>query len=331
MTEPHLTIAVPTYNRPRQLRATLLRLVPQLRAGCEVIILDNASSEPVADLLRDLGWGENAAVKCLRHPVNIGLAANIVRCFEAAQTPWLVILGDDDEIAPDYVDAFLDAIQQHPDAIYGTFSTSIFARPRDFVTDGLSGFIRGIDDWSNVLFISCCVYNRQRLVPYLRYGYLYAYSLAPHIAMLLRYLREHGGRCCFHRRSLVRQATAEDGATWSRVNLSNTALLLELVPDRESQQIFFARMAPTFLTLPRLAMRLVERTSETGENGELLFRFRALTTTCLSPGFRSALARTALSFLVARPRLAQKLASIVRKLSGRVRTHRTETDLHAGL
>ncbi len=327
-----LTIAIPTFNRPKELARSLRTLLPQVSDEWVLRIHDNCSEQPAAEVHRELlaAFGPER-VTVVRNLANLGASANVLRCFEQCTTEWLVVLGDDDEPAADYVAAILEAIRQHPEAIYGTFSTSIFARSHDVFSDGLPGFIRAIDNWSNVLFVSCCYFNRARLVPYLRYGYLYAYSLAPHIAMLLRYLREHGGRCCFYRRNLVRQATAEDGVTWSRVNVSNPALLLELVPDRASQEIFFQAMAPHFFPLPMLAMRLVERSTETGEDSELLFRFRALTTTCLRPRLRSALARAILSFLVARPRLAQGLGSIVRKLSGRVRTHRTEADIHAGL
>ena len=331
MTEPHLTIAIPTFDRPEQLRATLRLLVPQLRPECTLLILDNASPSPVADLLSAAGWDKNDAVKCLRHPVNIGMAANIVRCFETARTPWLVVLGDDDEICPDYMEAMLAAIRENPDALYGTFSTSIFTRPRSFVTEGLDGFIRAIDDWSNVLFVSCCIFHRERLVRYLRYGYLYAYSLAPHIAMLLRSLRENGGRCFFSSKMIVNNRRHEDTVTWSRVNISNTALVIELVPDRATRQIFFDRMATTFLSVPALALRLAERAVETGEDNDLLFRFRAFTATCLASPLRSALLRTVLGFLVRHPRLAEKLAALIRTLSGRKRVHATESDIHAGV
>lgn len=329
--KPHLTVAIPTYNRPAQLRATLERLVPQLQPRCSVVIVDNASPTPVADLLRDWGWDEHEAVKCVRNPANIGLSANILRCFEVAETPWLVVLGDDDEIAPDYVEALLDAIQRHADATYATFSTSIFTRSQDYVTDGLAGFVRGIDDWSNVLFISCCIFNRDQVLPFVRFGYLYAYSLAPHLAMLLACLREQGGRCAFLSRKIVSYGRDEGTVTWSRVNISNTALIIELLPDRATQQALYDQMAKTFLSIPALAMRLAERAAESGEDHELLFRLRALTTTCLGPRWRGAILRTVFGWMVRHPRLTEKLARLFRTLTRRKRAHATEADVHAGM
>lgn len=329
--EPHLTVAIPTFNRPEQLRETLARLVPQLGPECTVVILDNASEVPVESQLCVWGWEGHPGVRCVRHAVNVGLTANILRCFEFAETRWLVVLGDDDEISADYVDAFLDAITRHPDATYGTFSTSIFERAQDHATDGLGDFIRGIDDWSNVLFISCCLFNREKVIPYLRFGYLYAYSLAPHIAMLLSCLRERGGHCLFFSRKVVNYRRDENTVTWSRVNISNTALIIELLPDRTLQQHLYDRMAPTFLPISALSMRLVEAAAESGEDQDLRFRFRALTTTCLGLPWWSAVQRATFGYLVRHPRLLEILAHLFRTITRRRQVRAQGADLHTGM
>ena len=49
-----LTIAIPTFDRNEILRANLAKLIPQLTPACELVILDNCSTEPVENTLKDI-------------------------------------------------------------------------------------------------------------------------------------------------------------------------------------------------------------------------------------------------------------------------------------
>lgn len=85
-----LTIAVPTFNRPGPLVRTVAALLPQMDDGVRLLVLDNCSPVPAAEVLAPLlaNW-PRARVEVRRHPVNIGGNANVVRCFELCDTDWL--------------------------------------------------------------------------------------------------------------------------------------------------------------------------------------------------------------------------------------------------
>src|SRR5262245_2262452 len=95
---PRLTIAIPTFDRNDLLCTHVTRLLPQLTPEVRLTILDNSSPRPVSeDLARLLEKNSEAKVDIVRHQFNIGAAANILRCIELCQTPWIWILGDDDQ------------------------------------------------------------------------------------------------------------------------------------------------------------------------------------------------------------------------------------------
>jgi glycosyltransferase involved in cell wall biosynthesis len=90
-----LSITIPTYNRNEVLKENLEYLLPQLNANCELIILDNCSDIPVSETLSPLLANyENLNIRVIRNKLNIGICANILRCFEVCNGEWVWILGD---------------------------------------------------------------------------------------------------------------------------------------------------------------------------------------------------------------------------------------------
>jgi abequosyltransferase len=84
----HLTIAIPTYNRSEQIKATISLLLPQLTPECFLLIIDNHSDVPVSESLAALlATLPQSQYSIVRNRVNIGGNANIVRCFELCDTP----------------------------------------------------------------------------------------------------------------------------------------------------------------------------------------------------------------------------------------------------
>jgi GT2 family glycosyltransferase len=53
-TSARLTIAIPTWNRHERLREVAASLIPQLSLDCCLLIVDNASDEPVAPMVAAL-------------------------------------------------------------------------------------------------------------------------------------------------------------------------------------------------------------------------------------------------------------------------------------
>ncbi|MBM3903230.1 MAG: glycosyltransferase family 2 protein [Verrucomicrobia bacterium] len=201
---PLLTIAIPSFNRNEILRQNLAVLLPQLADDCRLLILDNHCEVPLettlAPLLRQLKPGQSQIV---RHPVNIGGNANILRCFELCETEWLWILGDDDRTAPNAIATVLSAIRLHPTAGLLNFTYCGFQREGAFETRGLNDLVARLDSFGMLNFTSCCVYRVPPLASHLRFGYQYGiYATAPHTATFLASMTPET-QVCFRTESII--------------------------------------------------------------------------------------------------------------------------------
>lgn len=210
-----LTIAIPTYNRNHKLLKNIKNLLPQLTSGCKLLIIDNCSDTPVEETLQPLlSSYSDINVRVLRNKVNIGGNANILRCFEMCETPWLWVLGDDDEVLSNAVETIFRNITSHPDCVFFSFTLAPDGRQGTTLTQGRDEFLRRVDNFGWVLFISIGIFKLPAVLPNLRFGYQYAYSSAPHIAALVMSL-DKDERCCFSEDRLIKHHS-------ERVNVSNT-------------------------------------------------------------------------------------------------------------
>jgi glycosyltransferase involved in cell wall biosynthesis len=110
-TKPLLTIAIPTYNRARNLRELLSLLFDQLATEprVELIVSDNASPDEtpaVIEEFRQLGH----SFRYIRNETNTGPDGNILQCFEQARGKYVWIFGDDDILGPGAIGIVTDCI-----------------------------------------------------------------------------------------------------------------------------------------------------------------------------------------------------------------------------
>lgn len=230
-----LTVAIPTYNRNRQLGATLEHLLPQLTPECQLLIIDNASDIPVADTLRaTLARFPAVAPRLVRNRVNIGGNANILRCFELCDTDWLWVLGDDDEVLPGAVTTILAHLDAYPESLFFNFAYDPW-RKHSVLASGIKELVKSLDASANLPFMSSEIYKAPAVLPYLKFGYQYAYSMLPHLAILFMAIGETG-ICCLSRERIIdtiREPVSAD-QQWSQINFSlgfPTLLDLPLRPD----------------------------------------------------------------------------------------------------
>jgi len=104
-----LTISMPVYERKDFFRDALESALNQT-VKCKVIVIDNCSSH---DYFRQVC--KEKGVTYYRNERNIGLAPNFAKGFELAKTKYVMNLQDDDLLAPEYVEAFVDAVEKYPD------------------------------------------------------------------------------------------------------------------------------------------------------------------------------------------------------------------------
>ncbi len=111
---PLLTIAVPTYNRARELSLLLEYLAPQLAhfaEEVELLICDNASADDTQ--LRVRQWIDQG-LRCRYElsPENLGPDSNFLRCYRLARGNFVWIFGDDDVIFDGALNRILAVLRQ---------------------------------------------------------------------------------------------------------------------------------------------------------------------------------------------------------------------------
>ena len=244
-----LTIAIPTYNRNETLAHNIRLLLPQLTSECRLLVLDNASPAPVEETLGDV-WSQFPDVQpeLCRNDVNIGGNANILRCLEKCQTPWIWILGDDDEVKPQAIQTILKAIAEYPDAVLLNFAADEL-RPQSWQARGLTEVTEKLDKSADLPWVSSSVYRAVVLRPNLKFGYQHCYALLPHLATLLMSIGEDGF-CYFSPEQIVsaesRQKLPEPSQQWSLVNLAlGFPTLMDLPLKPRVRELLFQKLLDT--------------------------------------------------------------------------------------
>lgn len=110
---PLVSIIIPTFDRPRYLQEAIDAALAQSYANIEVLVFDNGTLDET------LTVGEQAArrdprVRFRRNERNLGMSGNFNALGAAARGEFLVAIGDDDRLLPDFVGRLVEAIR--PDA-----------------------------------------------------------------------------------------------------------------------------------------------------------------------------------------------------------------------
>jgi glycosyltransferase involved in cell wall biosynthesis len=263
-----ITIAIPTYNRPDKVLAQLRALELQIKAPCRVVVIDNCSEVPVSDLF----MSSSGRFSFVRNASNIGSCANVLRCIELCETKWVAILGDDDVIVTDYIDKIIAETHKWSDALWINFSTSFQRRASSLAGNGIIDLVEVLDNWANLLFISASIFDANAMRENLRFGYHYAYSLLPHVAIAVRILEVSGRRFVLSDQYLVDYGPADDG--WPKVFQYNTALVLELIGDRSVRNKLRLKMNLHSFSIWRVFVLYVKLVSTSGKDEAFSFAIR---------------------------------------------------------
>ncbi|MDQ3643980.1 MAG: glycosyltransferase [Actinomycetota bacterium] len=108
---PLVTVAVLAYNRRDALRISLTKLRDELdwpAERLEVIVVDNASTDGTADMVRS----EFGEVQLIRSEVNTGISG-WNRAFEAGTGDWFLVLDDDCYVTGDALHRAIAGAREH--------------------------------------------------------------------------------------------------------------------------------------------------------------------------------------------------------------------------
>lgn len=197
--QPLLSICIPTYNRKEQIQKQVRLLLPQLNSSVELIVYDNFSDVPVAQLFTER---ELSQFTLMRNSTNIGADANIARCFENCETKWLWTLSDDDWVTKNAVDIILNEIDKRSDAIFLNMWNRENIEIDNF--DDLIRLYRSSPVFSFSFAMSFCVYNIHKLKPYLRFYYENLSSMVGSLILVLKYAEKYpDSKLCWVNKSCI--------------------------------------------------------------------------------------------------------------------------------
>lgn len=177
---PILTVAIPTYGRPKQVKAIVEQLLLQKDDSWTLLVVDNHSDVPVRDLVP-------ADVRVVRNVINIGSAGNFPRCFEMVETEWMWLLGDDDLVEPDAIKTVLSKIAQYPDAALLNFDVPAITGGRHAPVEcrGMDQFLQRCDRLDYTIWMSGNIYSRKRYWPFIGMAYRFANTACGHYVLIL--------------------------------------------------------------------------------------------------------------------------------------------------
>lgn len=114
--QPLVSIGLPTYNRPAQLKSALAGIVAQSYRNLEIIVSDNASPGDETDLVVREFMRSDPRIRYHRHPENRGQIFNFQFVLDQARGDYFLWAADDDWRHADYVQALLEQMTAAPDA-----------------------------------------------------------------------------------------------------------------------------------------------------------------------------------------------------------------------
>ena len=106
-----VTVGIPTWNRSQLLSRAIASVLGQSYGDFTLLVSDNASDDDTADVIASF---QDPRLVYRRLKWNIGRAANTNRLIELAETEFVVILADDDELHPDHLRLTVDALNRRP-------------------------------------------------------------------------------------------------------------------------------------------------------------------------------------------------------------------------
>lgn len=197
---PKLSVAIPTYNRNRVLFETVSELLRFSPEEVEIVVSDNGSDIPVEDTLSPLlSQHPGRSITIHRNIQNLGVSANLLRCYEKAHGEWIWLLGDDDQLHADSVYRVLAECKlATADTALIDFGHPFTAHTRERLTvSGMPEIIRELyyPDGKPEIFrwsdghISNEVCRLDLMLPHLQTGYKYAGTLYPHVAVIFAALQ----------------------------------------------------------------------------------------------------------------------------------------------
>lgn len=106
-----LSICIATYNRARFIGETLDFIIPQLRPGVEIVIVDGNSTDETNDVVSDYS-SRCPYIRYFREPINSGFDRDLDKSVIYAEGGHCWLLSDDDFVHPSAINQILNALEE---------------------------------------------------------------------------------------------------------------------------------------------------------------------------------------------------------------------------
>lgn len=106
-----VTVGIPTWNRSESLRRAIASVLRQSYSSFILVVSDNASDDDTADVIASF---DDSRLQYRPLDRNIGRPGNTNRLIELAETEFVVLLGDDDELHRDHLSYTVEALRRWP-------------------------------------------------------------------------------------------------------------------------------------------------------------------------------------------------------------------------
>ncbi len=131
--EPLVSVVIACYNRAALVEQAVRSALGQDWKNIEVVVSDDASPDDSVGVLSRMG---ESRVRLQVHATNVGVWKNWSAALGMARGDYVVFLGDDDWLTPDFVRKHVEAFHRHPSA------SAVFSPMEDRPDDGSpSGFL----------------------------------------------------------------------------------------------------------------------------------------------------------------------------------------------
>ena len=163
MTTPRFSVIIPTWNRERVLPVAVRSVLAQTIDDLELIVVDDGSTDETKQVVDAFG---DARIRYLAL-ARSGVCAARNAGAEVARGTFLVFLDSDDELAPEALERFADAITTHGWDVVVSGRVSVSPDRRDWRTlvPKRLGFLPGAFAIGSTLFAEAGGYDIE-----LRYG-----------------------------------------------------------------------------------------------------------------------------------------------------------------
>jgi len=117
---PSVTVLMPSYNRADLIQATIESVLAQSWSNFELLCCDDGSQDETWGILESFA-AQDPRVRLLRNRENRGRPFTRNRLVETAESEFILWMDDDDLLAPQALEHYLELLREYPetDVIYG--------------------------------------------------------------------------------------------------------------------------------------------------------------------------------------------------------------------